>query len=158
MLKIDHHFLKKFFEKATNSPRQRINHNFHESYNDLVQRFLNVLELGTYIQPHKHIKEEKFEVVIILKGRALVAEYNDDGDIVDHIILDSKKGEYAVELTSKTWHSMIALKEDTVLYEIKQGPFVEEDEKLFASWAPKEGDEEVKNYIEGILKRLNIVL
>jgi cupin fold WbuC family metalloprotein len=156
MLRINNHFLKKFYEKAEHSSRRRINHNFHKSYDDLVQRFLNVLKAGTYIRPHKHIKEEKFEVVIALKGKVLVVEFNDAGEVVEHVLLDAKNGSYAAELDPNTWHSMIALEDDSVLYEIKQGPFIEDTEKVFAPWAPEEGTEDVPQFIENLLQTVNI--
>ena len=41
---------------ARRKPRLRMNHNLHQE-SDLVQRFLNVLQPGTYVRPHRHVRE-----------------------------------------------------------------------------------------------------
>ena len=45
-------------QQAANSPRRRKNHNLHQE-SDLVQRFLNVLQPGTYVRPHRHLREQE---------------------------------------------------------------------------------------------------
>ena len=55
---------------AAASPRQRKNHNLHQE-SDLVQRFLNVLQPGTYVRPHRHRREQSgagFECFVMLQG------------------------------------------------------------------------------------------
>ena len=34
----------------------QLNHNLHQG-SDLVQRFLNVLHPGTYVRPHRHVRD-----------------------------------------------------------------------------------------------------
>ena len=85
-----------------------------------------------------------------------MAEFNDSGEVIEHVVLDAEEGSYGAELNPNTWHSMIALEEDSVLYEIKQGPFIEDTEKVFASWAPEEGSEDARKYIDDIIRTLNI--
>ena len=41
---------------AQQQPRLRLNHNLHQS-TDLVQRFLTVLHPGTYVRPHRHVRD-----------------------------------------------------------------------------------------------------
>lgn len=38
---------------ARSSPRLRQNYNFHNE-SEKVQRFINVLQPGTYVRPHRH--------------------------------------------------------------------------------------------------------
>ena len=52
-------------EGAAASPRQRKNHNLHQE-SDLVQRFLNVLQPGTYVRPHRHRRGEPGQVLSVL--------------------------------------------------------------------------------------------
>ena len=44
-------------QHAAASPRRRKNHNLHQE-SDLVQRFLNVLQPGTYVRPHRPRREQ----------------------------------------------------------------------------------------------------
>ena len=38
--------------KALQSPRLRMNYNFHEKLDDPINRLLNAMEPGTYLRPH----------------------------------------------------------------------------------------------------------
>jgi len=58
--------LNEVIQKAKNSPRGRMNYNFHDDLVDPINRMLNAFEPGTYIQPHKHENPDKREVFILL--------------------------------------------------------------------------------------------
>jgi len=108
------------------------------------------------VRPHRHINPDKIEAFIILCGRAVVVEFDDKGDILDYFLLDTRNRNYGVELTKRSWHTIIALEEDTVVYEIKEGPYIPLDDKDFAQWAPKEGDTITNAYIDELLLKLGI--
>jgi len=156
MIHINHLLLDSISRLAKESPRHRMNHNFHPSFDDPLQRMLNAIEPFSYIQPHKHENPDKREVFTLLRGRLLVVEFDPEGNITDHCILDSGKGNFGAEISERTYHSIYALEPGTVVYEIKDGPYSPIDDKDFAPWAPKEGEEGVKEYIDGVFKRLNI--
>ena len=156
MIRITDELVSMVSMEAKASARKRYNYNFHKSYNDPVQRFINALEPGTYLRPHKHENPDKVEIFIILKGRVLIVEFNDQGKIIDHCILDFEKGDKGVEIPPKVWHSFIALKEGSVLYEAKEGPFVPETGKIFAEWAPEEETRESFEFNNKILRELNV--
>jgi cupin fold WbuC family metalloprotein len=141
-------------EEAKNSNRLRKNLNFHADYADPVNRMLNAFEPGTYVRPHKHESPDKCEVFLILTGKALAIRFNDDGSIIDHIILDHSQGVYGVEFPPREWHSIISLASGTVLYEIKPGPYAPIDDKNFAPWAPPEGSPEAAAYLASLLANL----
>jgi hypothetical protein len=46
------------------------------------------------------------------------------------------------------YHSFIVLEPDTVIYEVKSGPYVTSTDKSFAPWAPAEGTPEAQVYME----------
>ncbi|MGB7416110.1 MAG: WbuC family cupin fold metalloprotein, partial [Thermosynechococcaceae cyanobacterium] len=51
-------------------PRLRKNFNFHD-LPEVVQRFLNVMQPGTYVRPHRHLRSETengFEFFLVLQG------------------------------------------------------------------------------------------
>lgn len=156
MIRIDQKLAETTSALAAASPRLRKNFNFHREPSDTLQRLLNAIEPSSYIQPHKHEDPDKREVFFILTGRMVVVEYDDAGAIVDHVILDQKTGNYAVEIPERTWHSIISLEPGSVSYEFKDGPYDPIDDKNFASWAPKEGDPDTGKFIIDVLKRLNI--
>lgn len=158
MIKITDKLLNTVSNEAKVSDRKRCNYRFHNSNSDNIQRFLNAGEPGTYVRPHKHENPDRVEIFLILKGRFLVNEFNDKGEIIDHIILDSEEGKKGVEIPPKTWHSFIVLKEGSVLYEIKEGPFIKETDKIFAEWAPEEGTKEAQEFNEKILSNLKTYL
>ena len=85
-----------------------------------------------------------------------MVEFNDSGKVTDHIILDPEKGDMGVEIPPKVWHTLIPLEKISVLYEIKDGPYDKDVDKTFAGWAPKEGEEGAQEFVDKILKDLNI--
>lgn len=151
MIKIDQSLIADLAEKARNSDRKRINFNFHKVPGDPLQRLLNVMQPGTYLQPHKHENPDKREVFIALTGKFLALEFDEQGNIADSMILDPLKGIFAAEVSARTYHTIICLEPDSAIYELKDGPYDPKDDKYFASWAPKEGAEGCDEFIKKIL-------
>jgi len=145
--------LSELSQKAALLPRKRLNLNFHEELTDPINRMLNAFEPGTYIQPHKHENPDKREVFIILKGALVVVIYDESGNPIDFVLLDPQKGTYAIEIPPRVWHSVISLESGTVVYEIKDGPYLPISDKNFASWAPKEGDPNCDEYLARLTEK-----
>ena len=156
MIKINQDFIQQTSDKAKNSARKRMNYNFHKEDAATLQRMLNAIEPGSYIQPHKHENPDKVEAFFVLKGKMLVVEFNDSGEIVDHIILDASAGNFGCEIPARVWHSIISLESGSVAYEVKDGPYNPLDDKNFAHWAPKEGDENCQEYLQNVLQRIGL--
>lgn len=156
MIKINEQFIEETSRIAKTAKRKRMNYNFHKEDAATLQRMLNAMEPGTYIQPHKHEDPDKTEAFFVLRGRILLIEFEDDGTISDHIILDAKNGNYGGEIAPGTWHTLISLEANSVAYEVKDGPYDQKVDKNFASWAPSEGDESCQIYNEDLLKRLGL--
>lgn len=122
---IDEQLIDKVVEQAKKSPRLRMNYNFHQSLSDKCHRFLNALEIGTQIPVHHHVTKD--ETFIILKGKVRVNTYNDNGEIIDSIVLSSENGHYGVDIPKNTWHGLECLESGSVIFEVKEGPFVEHE-------------------------------
>ncbi|MFB6342547.1 WbuC family cupin fold metalloprotein [Saccharicrinis sp. FJH62] len=137
--------------QAKLSERKRKNHNYHPDFADPMNRMLNAFEPGTYVQPHKHENPDKREVFIVLKGKLGVVCFDDDGKITEKHVLAPFPGNPGIEIPERTWHMAIALKEGTVAYELKDGPYLPADDKNFAPWAPSEGKPECRVYLENII-------
>ena len=156
MKKIDESMINEISALAKLSARRRKNHNFHSTPADTLQRLLNAIEPFSYIQPHKHEDPDKREIFFALRGRIAVIEFDEHGNIADHIILDPLNGNYCAEIPERTYHVIIALDPGSVAYEFKDGPYDPIDDKNFAHWAPKEGDPGATGYLLGLLEKLNI--
>lgn len=154
MIKIDKAFTETIVQQAKESPRKRKNYNYHQSYDEVLNRMLNALEKDTYVHPHKHEDPDKHEVFLILLGKAAVVEFDDNGNITDSVILEARTDKYGVEIAPGVWHCIIALQEGTVVYEVKEGPYSPINDKNFAPWAPKEGDESCKAFNNMILEKI----
>jgi cupin fold WbuC family metalloprotein len=151
MIKIDHKLIEDVVDTSRRNQRKRKNYNFHKVAGDLLQRMLNVMQPGTYVQPHKHENPDKREVFIILKGKAAAYEFDDSGEVTGICILDPEKQSYGVEFPAGVWHTIVCLQNDTVLYEVKDGPYLPSDDKNFAVWAPEENTQEAFEYLKKLL-------
>ena len=122
---IDQILLEKVSADAKVSPRLRMNYNFHQSLEDKCLRFLNAVEPGTEVPIHKHpTKDESF---VILRGRVRVSSYDDEGNVVESCVLCQEEGRYGVDIPKGVWHTIEAMESDSVIFECKEGPFVEHE-------------------------------
>ena len=123
---IDLTILDKISSEAKESPRLRMNHNFHQSLDDKCHRFLNAVEPGTMVPIHRHpTKDESF---VILRGKVRSTTYNDDGSIIDSVVLSQEDGVYGVDIPKGIWHKLESLEPNSVIFECKEGPFVPHEE------------------------------
>ncbi len=122
---IDKKLLDKVCEQAKESPRLRMNYNFHLSLDEKCHRFLNAVEPGTEVPIHKH--PTKDETFVILRGKVRVTTHNDDGSIIDDNVLCPEEGKYGVNIPKGVWHTIEALAPNSVIFECKEGPFVEHE-------------------------------
>ena len=125
--------------RAKQSPRLRMNYNFHEHLDDPVNRLLNALEPGTYLRPHRHLNPKKDEIFLLLRGRIAVFLFDNKGEITQTQILDPKEGVYGAEIKAGTWHGLLVLESGSVIYEIKEGPFAPLAPENFAPWSIRKG-------------------
>jgi cupin fold WbuC family metalloprotein len=156
MIKINNQLLNEVSSRAKASPRRRMNYNFHTDCSDTLQRMLNAMEPLSYIQPHKHENPDKREAFFALRGRFVVVEFDDTGTVTNHILLDPLNGNFGAEIPERTYHTIVALDPGTVAYEFKDGPYTPIDDKNFAPWAPKEGSENVEDYLSGLFEQIDI--
>lgn len=113
---IDQPLLEKVSSEAKDSPRLRMNYNFHQSLED------NAVEPGTVVPIHRHpTKDESF---VVLRGKVKVSTYNDDGSVIESVVLCQEDGLYGVDIPKNVWHNLEAMEPDSVIFECKEGPFV----------------------------------
>ncbi|QZT37239.1 WbuC family cupin fold metalloprotein [Halosquirtibacter xylanolyticus] len=151
---IDDSLLDDVCVKAEASERKRMNYNFHDSAEAPLQRMLNALQIGTYLRPHRHLTPEKDEVFILLRGRLAVFFFNDKGEVVESVILDRDKGKYGVDIPAGQWHGLLVLEDDSVIFEVKHGPYEPLCKEDFAPWSPAEGEDGVQAYMKELKRYL----
>ncbi len=144
---IDRDRIRQAVEASRESPRRRIILPFHKSDSSPLHRMLNAVQPGSYIRPHWHRDPPKDESLILLQGAIEVFIFTDKGEIQQWIRLAAGSPEFGIDLAAGDCHTFIGVEPDTVVYEVKPGPYVRATDKDFAPWAPAEGTEQVKEYL-----------
>ncbi|MEB3338847.1 MAG: WbuC family cupin fold metalloprotein [Leptolyngbyaceae bacterium] len=137
-------------QQAQTSPRLRKNYDFHQP-SEKVQRFINVLQPGTYIRPHRHLRDagiNGFEFFLVLQGELGMLILNDQGEIIHTERIGGATSTYAIELAEGTYHTLVALAPNTVILELKEGPYEPSTDKNFLSAFPLEGMPETQGWVE----------
>jgi len=117
--------------------RRRDNLNIHSAHNDPIQRLVIALEPGSYVRPHRHRTDPKWELMTRLSGLAVLLTFDDSGTVRDRVVMDSKSP--IVEIPADTWHTLLAIEPGTLILEVKPGPYSPLPPGDFAPWAPAEG-------------------
>lgn len=133
--------LNNIAQQARSSPRLRQNYNFHDPV-EKVQRFVNVLQPDTYIRPHRHRRAlgiNGFEFFLVLQGDLGMIILNDEGQIIDRERVVAQGPTQGIELAEGTYHTLVALAPDTVILELKEGPYDSSTDKEFLTAFPAEG-------------------
>ena len=128
--------------RARASERLRMNFNLHKE-SDLVQRFLNVIQPGTYVRPHRHCRPgtgEGFECFVVLQGSIGVLLFDANGTCLRQERLDAAGPVRGLQLDEGLFHSLVALAPDSVIFELKQGPYQPLADKDFLAGFPQEGE------------------
>ena len=85
------------------------------------------VEPGTVVPIHRHpTKDESF---VILRGKVRVTTHNDDGSIIEDVVLSQESGNYGVDTPKNVWHKLESLESGSVIFECKEGPFVPHEEE-----------------------------
>lgn len=113
--------LNEVTKQAQDSPRLRMNYNFHDSLDAKAQRLLNALELGTILPIHRH--PHTAETYLLLRGKIRVMFYNDMKEETESTELDPQTGNYGVHIPAGQWHTLEVLEAGSVLFEVKDGPY-----------------------------------
>jgi cupin fold WbuC family metalloprotein len=149
--------LQSVLEQAKTSPRKRANFNLHAP-GDSLQRMVNAMLRGTYCQPHKHESPDKLEIFTVLQGCAAVARFNDAGEVVEAVKLDADGAVRQVEIPPRTWHTVMALSNEAILYEVIEGHYDPLTHKRFATFAPTEKSPESDAYLAALTQKVEALL
>lgn len=118
---IDDQLLNEVSKQAQENLRLRMNFNFHEALDSPAQRLLNALQIGTDLPIHRH--QHTAETYILLQGELKVLYYNDNKEVTETVILNPLKGNHGVHIPAGQWHTIEVLAPDSVIFEVKDGPY-----------------------------------
>jgi cupin fold WbuC family metalloprotein len=133
-------------QRAAACPRLRMNFNFHSDDGDNPHRFLNAIRRHSYCTPHRHVTPPKAESFLILRGKLAFLLFDDAGTPSACYRL-GENGLFGVDVSPGAWHTVVALSDVAICYEVKAGPYEPIADKDFAPWAPREGTAEAITYL-----------
>lgn len=154
-------FLDGLTHNSLLSTRKRKHCNIHTKCSDSCQRLFNAIGADSYIPPHRHSLDPKHECLIAVSGLFVLFIFDDNGEVLAIIKFGSDLYRnqdincgVGVEIPPNTWHTVIALSESAVLFEVKEGPFDPLSAKEIAPWAPNEFAEKSLLYFQSLKDRL----
>lgn len=123
---IDAAFIAEMHVLAAKSERKRMNYDLRTTPEDLSQRMLNVLEVGTSVPIHRH--EDTSETVICFEGRLVEICYEETVlgfREISREELCPRKGCFGVQIPKGVWHTIEVL-EPSAIFEAKDGAYIPE--------------------------------
>jgi cupin fold WbuC family metalloprotein len=151
---LTHAHMERVLDASRRSERLRTILPFHKSEGDLLHRMLNALQPGSYVRPHRHQTIPKPEVFLVLRGAMDFVVFDDDGGITHAGRLAAGSERFGVDVQPGLFHTLMVREPDTVIYEVKLGPYEPASDKDFAPWAPAEGSPQVAAYVAQLDARL----
>lgn len=143
---------------AKGSPRKRGIIRIHRELSDEKHLMMNAILGESYVPPHKHEGEGRTEIFRIVKGRAFIVLFDENGKVEDKIEMsDAPDGRKVVAVRSGRWHTYVPMSDETVILEAKRQPAGGYDSKMdktMAPWAPPDGSEAGQKYLHNLVNRL----
>ena len=147
-IKLNDDFFQKLILQANKSARKRSHYNLHKELNEPVQRLCIALKKGTYVRPHHHPEINKWELMLVLRGIVALFVFDNDGVIIERLLLNQNETLSGIEIKPNTWHTVIPITDEAVILEIKEGPYTPTKDSGFASWAPEENTHDVVHFLQ----------
>ncbi len=133
------------------SPRKRIILPFHDGADNTLHRMLNAIQPGSYIRPHRHFDPPKDESLVLLRGALTFFTFHEDGTVDKVCKAAAGSTSFGIDVKAGVFHTFIATEPDTVVFEVKPGPWSPATDKDFAAWSPEEGSPECELYMNHLL-------
>jgi cupin fold WbuC family metalloprotein len=140
---VDRAVISEMTRHAIKSERKRVHLLLHTGHGDQVQRLMIFMQPGTYVRPHLH--PQQWEMLILIQGRGALLLFAAEGEIVGRLEMSAETP--VVQIPAGTCHGFVVLEPDTVLMELKPGPY---QPSQFADWAPPEGDPNAPTFLRSL--------
>ena len=153
MLIFDEQMFCHLCREADQSPRRRQHINLHRSHEESCQRLFNAIQPESYIAPHRHAVSNTRELLVAVQGRFALVTFKDEGDLLSvipfgtELHLDDSCSSVGVEVPPNVWHTVLATEKNSILLEVKEGPFLPTESKELAPWAPRVGSSEAEIFL-----------
>lgn len=145
-IKLDDNFFQQLLLQADESPRKRSHYNLHTDLAEPVQRLCIGLKKGSYVRPHHHPQNNKWELMLALRGSVVLIIFDAQGMVLEKTVITPGNALSGIEMKPGTYHTIATLSDEAVILEVKEGPFIPTAESDFASWAPAEGEAAVAEF------------
>ena len=140
VIEINDSLLEALHVKAAASERLRMNYDLRTTAEDSSQRMLNVMEVGTKVPIHRHLKTS--ESVVCLEGCLDWVLYEElpnvdsvgpvhDGETatdekafaeVERVRICPREKRYGIQIPKGVWHSVVVY-EPSAIFEAKDGAY-----------------------------------
>jgi cupin fold WbuC family metalloprotein len=103
------------------------------------------------VRPHRHVRPAEtsgFEFFLVLQGAIGILILDESGEVIHTEKISATGTTRGVELGEDMFHTLIALEPDTVMFELKEGPYVPMDDKDFLQTFPLENTPEAKQWVQ----------
>jgi cupin fold WbuC family metalloprotein len=135
------------------SARRRMVLPLHKDGGSVLQRMLNAMQPGSYVRPHRHAVP-RAESLVWLRGALRFVAFDDTGEVRRAVDLRGD-GDLGVDIEPGVYHTMFALADDSVVFEVKTGPYDPATDKMWAPWAPPEEAPDAVAYLQQLVSRTN---
>ena len=116
-----------------------------------VQRMVNFIQPGSYIRPHCHPMPEHVECVTVLRGCLGLLHFSPEGAMIGSWrLVAGEPANCLADLEAGEWHTMVSLVPDSVMLEVKRGPYNPLTDKKFPGWAPEENSAAAGDYLRSL--------
>ncbi|MFO7568810.1 MAG: WbuC family cupin fold metalloprotein [Smithellaceae bacterium] len=122
--------------QAGASERLRTHYNVHQDLSDPVQRLFVAARRQSYFRPHRHPGKSEFAIVVC--GLFDVFEFDDSGRITGRTSVGPGAQTLALDIQPGVWHTWLPMADESVFFEVKQGPYDPQSPAEFAPWSPPE--------------------
>lgn len=146
--------VSQLLSQSRESPRKRMIQRLQKGPDAGVHKMFNALQPGTYIPPHRHMEPAKTETIIVMSGALLYVEFEADGTVKNQLLVQPGTEVFGIDILPHIYHTFVALKPDTLMFEVKDGPYGKSTDKDFPDWAPAEGSVEAEPYLLELIKEL----
>ena len=99
--KLSEEEINKYFDLSENSERRRSLKILHNN-GDYLNKVFNFVLSDSYMHPHLHPSAEKIEKMYLIHGSFALIIFDDEGEIIESIILEIGKKEFVV-VPAFTW-------------------------------------------------------
>lgn len=66
---------------------------------------------------------------VMVRGKVKVNTYDDSGNVIESCVLCPEYCLYGVDIPKNIWHAIESLESNSVIFEVKEGPFVPHEEE-----------------------------